>query len=48
MCGGLQAEVLGIFFLALRRGSLHKWYPRPHVSGIGVATPSCIAKYGID
>jgi hypothetical protein len=24
------------------------WYPRPHVSGITVATPSCIAKRGID
>jgi hypothetical protein len=47
-CGGLQAVVLGSCFLALCRGSLHRWYPRPHVSGIGVATPSCIAKRRID
>jgi hypothetical protein len=34
--------------LALRGGSLHRWYPRPHVSEIRVATPLCIAKRGID
>jgi hypothetical protein len=34
--------------LALRRGSLHRWYPCPCVSRIEVATPSCIAKRGID
>jgi hypothetical protein len=39
---------LGSCFLVLRGGSLHRWYPRPHVSGIGVATPSCIEKHGID
>jgi hypothetical protein len=32
----------------LHGGFLHRWYPRLHVSGIGVATPSCIAKHGID
>jgi hypothetical protein len=40
--------VLGNCFFALHEGFLHKWYPRPHVSGIGVVTPSCIAKSGID
>jgi hypothetical protein len=40
--------VLRNCFLALHGGFLHRWYPRPHVSGIGIATPSCIAKRGID
>jgi hypothetical protein len=39
---------VGKLLLTLREGFLHRWYPRPHVSGIGVATPSCIAKRGID
>jgi hypothetical protein len=40
--------LLGNCFLALHGGFLHKWYPRPQVSGIGVVTPSYIAKRGID
>jgi hypothetical protein len=40
--------VLGNCFFALYEGFLHKWYPHPQVSRIGVATPSCIAKRGID
>jgi hypothetical protein len=40
--------VLENCFLALRGGFLHRWYPCLHVSGIGVATPLCIAKRGID
>jgi hypothetical protein len=40
--------VLGNCFLALHGGFLHRWYPRPHVSRIGVTTPSCIAKREID
>jgi hypothetical protein len=40
--------VLENCFLALHGGFLHRWYPCPHVSGIGVAIPSYIVKHGIN